>query len=194
MTGVEVQDGRAAEACRSAVSYLKRFSSAAARQKTQLASRAPLDDLHVAALQHADPFVRRACVFFLDHYANEASTAVFAGALHDPVDFVRNAALHSIACETCRTEQLCVADVVPSVVRVLADDPSAELRSKAVPVLLRLAGRDSRAREAIERAAEHDPDKIVRLAAADALGGNFVAPRKRYERRQRRQDRRPAAP
>jgi HEAT repeats len=190
MTGVDVRDDKTAEACRSAVSYLKRFSSATVRQKPQLAKSAPLDDLHAAALHYADPFTRRACVFFLDHYANEASTAVFTEALHDPVDFVRNAALHSIACESCRTEELCVADVVPSIVSILEDDPSPELRTKAVPTLLRLAGRDSRARDAIERAAEHDPDRIVRQAATDALGGNFVAPRKRYERRQRRQDRR----
>jgi hypothetical protein len=190
MTGVDGRDDRAAAACRSAVSYLKEFSGATARQKPRLAERAPLGDLQVAALRHADPFARRECVFFLDHYANEASTAVFAAALGDPVDFVRNAALHSIACETCRTEELCVADVVPSVVGILDGDPSPELRTKAVPALLRLAGRDSRARDAIERAAEHDPDAIVRQAAADALAGNSVPSRKRYERRQRRQDRR----
>ena len=55
-----------------------------------------------------------------------------------------------------------------------------------------IAGRDRRAWEAIRRAAQNDPDLIVRQAAADAMEGRFVAPRKRYERRQRRHDR-PAA-
>jgi hypothetical protein len=192
MTGAAVGDVRTAEACRSDTSYLERFFSATSRQKPQLARKAPLGDLHAAALHHPDPFARRKCLSFLDHYANEVSSAVFAEALHDPVDFVRNCALHSIACETCRTEELCVADVVPSIVRLLKDDPSPELRTKAIPTLLRLAGRDSRAREAIGRAAEHDPDAIVRQAAADALSGRFVASRKRYERRQRRSDRRAA--
>ncbi len=152
--------------------------------------KAPLADLHVAAVRHPDPFARRGCIFFLDHYANESSTAVFAAGLRDPVDFVRNAALHSIACESCRTAELCVADVVPGVVHLLERDPSPDLRTKAIPMLLRLGGRDRRAWDAIARAAEHDPDRIVRRAAADALRGRFVAPRKRYERRQRRHDRR----
>jgi hypothetical protein len=192
MAGVAGGDDRTAEAWRSAASYLKRFFSATSNQKSRLAKKAPLGDLHAAALHHPDAFARRECLSFLDHYANEASTAVFAEALNDPVDFVRNAALHSIACESCRTAELCVADVVPSIVRLLEDDPSPELRTKAIPALLRLADRDSRARQAIGRAAEHDPDGIVRRAAADALCGYFVAPRKRYERRQRRHGRRAA--
>jgi HEAT repeat protein len=179
----------AAEAWRSAGPYLNRFFSATAKQKSRLIKKAPVGDLQAAAVHHPDAFARRQCLFFLDHYANEASTAVFADALHDPVDFVRNAALHSIACESCRTADLGVSDVVPGVVGVLENDPSPELRTKAIPTLLRLAGRDSRAWEAIRRAAEYDPDGIVRRAAADALRGNFVAPRKRYERRQRRHDR-----
>jgi hypothetical protein len=180
-----------AGAGRAAGPYLQRFFSSTPRQKSRLAKRAPLSDLQAAALHHPDPFARRACLFFLDHYANEASTAVFAEALHDPVDFVRHAALHSIACESCRATELRVADVVPGIITVLASDPNPELRTKAIPTLLRLSGRDRRAWEAISRAAAHDPDAITRRAAADALCGYFVAPRKRYERRQRRQARGP---
>lgn len=166
--------------------YLKRFFSATAKQKSTLARKAPLQELRTAALRYPDAFVRRACLFFLDHFANESSTEVFVEALLDPVDFVRNAALHSIACETCRKEELCVSQVVSAVTGVLEGDPSPELRTKAIPTLLQLAGRDIGAWEAIGRAASNDPDDIVRLAAADALSGQFVAPRKRYERRQRR--------
>lgn len=179
----------AATAWRSAGAYLKEFFSATAKQKSRLVKKAPLADLGAAAVHHPDAFVRRGCLFFLDHYANDVSTAVFAEALHDPVDLVRNAALHSIACETCRSQELCVADVIPSIVQVLECDASPELRTKAIPTLLHLAGRDPRAWAAIQRAAQHDPDTIVRRAAADALEGRFVAPRKRYERRQRRHDR-----
>jgi hypothetical protein len=185
-------DDTAATAWRSAGPYLRRFFSATPRQQSRLVKKAPLADLEAAALHHPDPFARRECLFFLDHYDNDASTVVFAEALHDPVDFVRNAALHSMACESCRTTELPVADVVPVIAAVLDSDPSPELRTKAIPVLLRLALRDRRAWDAIRRAAEDDPDAIVRQAAADALCGYFVAPRKRYERRQRRHDR-PAA-
>lgn len=181
-----------AAAWRSAAAYLKQFFSATAKQKSRLAKKAPLADIGNAALQHPDAFVRRGCLFFLDHYANDVSTAVFAEALCDPVDFVRNAALHSIACETCRSQELCVADVVPQVVRVLTSDVSPDLRTKAIPALLQLCDRDHRAWEAIQRAAETDADAIVRQAATDAMEGRFVIPRKRYERRQRRHDR-PAA-
>lgn len=180
-------DAEAVDAAwRVADSYLKRFFSATAKQKSTLARKAPLTELQSVALHYPDAFVRRACLFFLDHYANESSTGVFVEALRDPVDFVRNAALHSIACETCRKEELCVPEVVSAVAGVLEGDLSAELRTKAIPTLLHLAGRDTLAWEAIGRAASSDPDDIVRLAAADALSGLFVAPRKRYERRQRR--------
>ena len=80
--------------------------------------------------------------------------------------------------------------LVTVVAGVLEGDPSPELRTKAIPTLLRLDGRDHRAGEAISRAASHDPGtRIVRQAAADTLCGDYVAPRKRYERRQRRHDR-----
>jgi hypothetical protein len=32
----------------------------------------------------------------------------------------------------------------------------------------------------------NDPDELIRQAASDGLAGRFVAPRKRYQRRQRR--------
>jgi hypothetical protein len=150
------------------------FFAATAKQKSRMLKKAPLADIQAAALHRADPFERRACLFFLDHYANDASTAVFAAALKDPVDFVRNAALHSIACESCRTSELCVTDVAPYVVAVLEEDLSPELRTKAIPTLQRLAGRDPRAQQAIGRAAQHDPDPIVRHAALDALDGPLV--------------------
>jgi hypothetical protein len=123
---------------------------------------------------------------FLDHYANEASASVFVRALHDPVELVRHTALHSLACETCRTEELCAADVVPHVVDVLSADPSAEMRHKAVPLLLRLADRDPRGRQAVERAADNDEDSLVREVARQALAGQHVPSRRAYQRRARR--------
>jgi hypothetical protein len=69
---------------------------------------------------------------------------------------------------------------------VLQEDPDVNLRIKSIPVLLRLADRDPRAREALSDAARKDPDPLVRTCARDALQGHFVAPKKRYERSQRR--------
>ena len=77
--------------------FLRRFFSGTAKQRSRLAPKAPLAAIQIAALGHRDPFFRRGCLFFLDHYANDQSMAVFAQALHDPIDFVRNAALHGPA-------------------------------------------------------------------------------------------------
>jgi HEAT repeats len=171
--------------------FVRRVESARSGRRSRLAVGASVEAIQAGALDHPDPFVRRRCLAFLDHYANEASTAVFARALHDPVEFVRNAALHSIACETCRTGALCAADVVPDLVDVLAGDPSPEIRHKAIPALLRLADRDPRARPAVERAAGGDEDDLVRAVAREALGGRHVRARKSYLRQRRAQRRRP---
>ena len=161
------------------------FTKATVRQRSRLASRAPLADIQAAALGHPDPFERRMLMFFLDHYANDESMHVFAAALRDPVDFVRNIALHSLACEPCKTNALCVTDVVPALIDVVRSDPSPELRMKSIGLLMRLAHHDERARAAVERVASEDSDTIVRRAAAAALAGQIIQPRKRYQRQQR---------
>jgi len=143
-------------------------------------------DIQRGALEHPDEQVRRWCLFYLDHHANDASTAVFAEALRDDAPMVRDLALHSITCEPCKEGDLCVADVVPHVIRVLEEDPVANLRVKAIGSLLALAGRDARAVEALQRAATADPDPLLRLCAAEALEGRYAPPAKRYERSQRR--------
>jgi HEAT repeat protein len=166
--------------------FFDSFAGSTARQRARIVARAPLADIHVAALRHPDPLVRRWCLGYLDHYANDASMAVFAAALRDPVDYVRNVALHSLACEACKSEELCVADVVPGLIEVLQEDPNPDLRTKAIASLMRLSATDPRARSAVERAASSERDPLVRRAAADALVGRLVPPRKRYQREQRR--------
>lgn len=141
-----------------ATAFLGRFFSGTAKQRSRLVPKAPLATIQSAALGYPDPFMRRGCLFFLDHYANDQSIAVFARALHDPIDFVRNAALHSLACESCKTAEVCAADVVPGLIDVLEHDRSVEMRTKAIPLLLRFSGQDPRAKPAVERAARGDPD------------------------------------
>src|SRR6266849_2181948 len=86
-------------------------------------------------------------------------------ALRDPVASVREGALHGLACERCRHEDICVTDVVTDLVEILACDPNAEVRHKTVVALSRFLARDSRASEAIARAAHHDPDTAIRYVA-----------------------------
>ena len=126
------------------------FGSRPAKQRHGRAlSRGTVLDLQVAALHHPDPHIRRSCLWMLDHHANDASMPVFARAIEDDVDFVREIALHSLACEGCKKDALCVADVVPSLIRVLEADPKPDLRIKALSALLGLSPRDGRAREAL---------------------------------------------
>jgi GNAT superfamily N-acetyltransferase len=172
--------------CQAAARFLQRFAATLAKRRSSVAADAPIGQIQLAALHHPDPFVRRGCLDFLDHYANETSTSIFALALRDPVELVRHAALHSVACETCRTEELCAADVVPHLVEVLSADPSPELRHKAIPVLLGLADRDPQARQAVERAADSDADALIRGVARRALAGEHVRARKAYQRRAKR--------
>src|SRR6476659_6562119 len=121
-----------------------------------------LADLQLGALRHPDPHIRRSCLWVLDHYANDASMPVFVQAVRDEVDFVRDIALHSLACEGCKTGELCLADVVPPLVRVLEEDPKPDLRIKALTALVGLARRDPRAQAALERAGRSDSDPVLR--------------------------------
>jgi hypothetical protein len=153
--------------------FLHRWEAMLHTQKHALTNEIPLSDMQVAAVHHPDPWVRRRCLFFLDHYANDTSTHTFLAALDDPVTPVRELALHGLACEQCRALELCVADVVPVLSRVVESDTSADVRHKAIPLLLRLSGRDVRARVALERAASYDDDQLVRQVAVAALEGRY---------------------
>jgi hypothetical protein len=166
--------------------FLQRFVATSTKKRPHVAGDAPIGKIQSAALHHPDPFVRRGCLAFLDHYANEVSTSVFALALRDPVELVRRTALHSVACETCRTDELCATDVVPHLIEVLTADSSPELRHRTIPILLRVADRDPRARPAVERVADGDHDPLVRDVAHRALAGQHVRSRKAYKRRARR--------
>jgi HEAT repeats len=171
--------------CHVAVDFLREFFSGTVRQRSRRVAKAPLGAIGIAALHHPDPYTRKECLFFLDHYANDQSMAVFGAALEDPVDFVRNLAIHSLACTSCKLEGLDTAEVVPGLVHVISSDPHPDLRLRAISTLLHVAPDDAAAREALEAAATSDPDPLTRHAAAGALQGRFEAPRKRYERHQR---------
>src|SRR5215471_13767806 len=135
------------------------------QRRARLGRTLPVAAVQVAALSHPDLAMRRFCLFLLDHYASDISSDTFRGALRDPVASVRESALHGLACERCRHEDICVTDVVTDLVEVLAADPNAEVRHKTITALARFISRDGRAGEAIARAAHHDPDAAIRRAA-----------------------------
>jgi HEAT repeat protein len=129
----------------------------------------PRAAIRAAALTHPDPLVRRSCLFVLDHYDCDDSIETFRRALRNPVSFVRESALHGIACERCRHEEIRVSDVVGDLVRLLASDANPEVRHKTVVALGRFLDRDIRAPEALARAAQTDPDAAVRLIAGEMI-------------------------
>jgi hypothetical protein len=151
--------------------FLRQWNALPNKQRYQLVPELPIPEMQLAATTHPNPWVRRGCLSFLDHYANDDSIHAFLGALNDPVPFVREMALHGLSCEQCRTAEMCVADVVPVLNRVLAADDSPEVRHKVVPILMNLASRSSSAREALEWSSLSDEDILVRQVATAALEG-----------------------
>lgn len=157
-----------------------------------LARDIPVATVQVAARSHPDLAIRRSCLFLLDHYASDASWNVFRLALRDPVASVREIALHGLSCERCRSEPLCIADVVGDPIDILASDPSAEVRYKTIMLLSRFVGRNARASEAILRASFEDPDCAIHHVAQHHVehGQPLVCRRKRALRAVRRERRR----
>jgi hypothetical protein len=171
--------------------FVRRWLALSKQRRSRLGQQMPIAAVQAAALTHPDLGIRRFCLFLLDHYANDKSSEVFRRALRDPVAMVRELALHGLACERCRIEELDVADVVTDVAAILASDPSAEVRHKTVGVLARFMARDERARDAIGRAATDDPDLAIRQVAQTvvATGQPHIPRRKSALRDVRRQAR-----
>jgi hypothetical protein len=146
--------------------FVHRWLALPKERRARLGNQVPVATLQIAALNHPDLAMRRFCLYLLDHYASDASTDTFRRPLRDPVPSVREGALHGLACERCRHEDICVTDVVSDLVEILGSDLNAEVRHKTVAALARFIGRDSRARDAITWAAHHDPDPAIRYVAA----------------------------
>ena len=161
------------------------FSFQAAKLADLARNRRLLEAVQTGAVEHADPYIRRSCLWALDHYANDESMHTFAAALTDDVHFVRDIALHSIACDSCKCQPAEADAIVQPLIEVLAKDPKPDLCIKALSVLLRFVDRDD-VGAALHHASRANTDPVVRRCAADALAGHFTPPKKRYERSQRR--------
>ena len=172
--------------------FVHRWTALRKESRTRLGQRIPVSAVQIAALSNPDPAMRGFCLFLLDHYASDVSSDIFRRALRDPVATVRGSALHGLACERCRHEDICVADVVTDLVEILASDHDAEVRHKTVAALARFIGRDGRVSEAIAHTAHDDPDDAVRLVAQAVVdsGGPHVRRRKAALRDVRRASRR----
>src|SRR5215475_6944212 len=136
--------------------FVHRWGALPKQRRARLGKQMPVAAVQVAALSHPDLAIRRFCLFLLDHYASDVSSDIFRRALRDPVASVRESALHGLACERCRHEDICVAEVVTDVIETLASDSNPEVRHKALAALARFIDRDGRAGDVIAHAARHD--------------------------------------
>ena len=124
----------------------------------------PADVLRVAALRglaHASWRVRRRCCQLLDDLAlTDESIAALNERLTDDHPGVRQAALHTLVCETCKPEK-CDVDV-PAVAESMLSDTNERVRRAAVGSLYRYDGESIVA--LLQRIAENDRSRRVACA------------------------------
>ena len=161
--------------------FAHRWVASPKQRRARLGRTLPVAAVQAAALSHPDLAIRRFCLFLLDHYASDVSSDTFRRALRDPVASVRESALHGLACERCRHEDICVTDVVTDLIEIMTSDPNAEVRHKTVAALARFIDRDARAGQAIARAAHHDPDPAIRDVAQAVADSGRPHVRRRWK-------------
>jgi len=117
-------------------------------------------------LRHDDPAVRYYCCRFLDQFLAPASWDDLVGMLDDEAAGVRGAALHSLACDKCKTgEKPDHGRVLPDALRLLVHDPDPHVRAHAVGVVGQFVHERGEAMAAVEAAIAHDPSPAVRKKA-----------------------------
>ena len=90
-----------------------------------------------AGLAHDDERVREHCCRLLDHLMDADSIPLLIGALADPCERVRIAAVHALACDRCKTDSCRPTPeaVLPPAIDVLAGDRSALVRAYAAELV-----------------------------------------------------------
>lgn len=127
-----------------------------------------------AGLLADDPTLRTQCALLIDRLAGNDSFELVRLLLDDPDPRVRRHAIHALACDRCKSEDVCAlpsAQIVAAATRMLESDPDALVRAIALEVLARWVHEDESARAAIERAAAADPAPGNRKKATWYLPG-----------------------
>lgn len=121
-----------------------------------------------------DPSLRAQCALLIDRLAGNDSFELLLLLLDDPDPRVRRHAIHALACDRCKSDEVCALpgpQIIAEAVRLLERDPDAHVRAIALEVLARWVHEDAVARAAIERAAEADPTAGNRKKAKWYLPG-----------------------
>jgi hypothetical protein len=120
------------------------------------------------ALAHPNPDVRFYCTLAMDHLADSDSFGTLVGLLDDASPRVRLHALHALACDRCKADDVCTPpkdDVLQPALRALRTDPSPHVRAMAVEVVGRWVHTDSGAERALVDAQRDDASPAVRKKA-----------------------------
>jgi hypothetical protein len=115
----------------------------------------------------ADRAVRKYCLGFLDHFADDACEAAIVRGLADDYADVRRWAAHAISCQQCKPRPLTL-DIPALLIGLLENDPSARVRRVAACYLASYAY-DGRVREALTRVVERGTDAKLLSRAKHAL-------------------------
>ena len=120
-------------------------------------------------LDHAEPLVRRRCLDFLDHHADELCIDDLRRvALHDPVPQVRRFAVHALSCVPCKTSPL-QGDVVGLLAEVASrSDENVKVRREAIYMLGHVP-KNSRAVAVLKQVLEQESDAGLQKAAHRVL-------------------------
>jgi HEAT repeat protein len=127
-----------------------------------------------------DPDLRAQCTVLIDRLADSDSFDFMLLLLDDPDHRVRHHAMHALACDRCKGDDVCALprdELIPTAARLLSEDPHPQVRVIALEVLARWVHEDERARVALVRAVEEDAVPMVRKKAKWYLPGGKI-----YER------------
>ena len=120
-------------------------------------------------LDHPEPPVRRGCVDFLDHHADDLCVDDLRRvALEDPVPHVRRFAVHALGCVRCKTRPLDL-DLIEFLAMIVARrDENVKVRREAI-YALSLQPKNARAIPVLKSVLEQESDQELQQAAHRVL-------------------------
>ena len=123
----------------------------------------------VQGLAHPEPPVRRACLDFLDHHADDLCVDDLRRvALRDPIPRVRRFAVHALGCVRCKTRPLDL-DLIEFLAMVAARrNENVKVRREAI-YALSLQPQNSRAIPVLRLVLEQESDQELRKEAHRVL-------------------------
>ena len=128
-------------------------------------------------LDHSEGRVRTACCVLLDHLADQDSYDLLLVMLDDEEPRARLHALHALACDRCKSDEVCTpprGEVLPEAIRLLASDPDAHVRAMACEIVGKYVHEDETAIAALTRAMTMDSEPAVRKKAGWYAPGGTI--------------------